>query len=77
MTWERKILRKIYGPKYEQGVWKIRSNPELQNACKSPDTVTEIKFRRLECLRYVSTTEEMILNTKPEVKCEVERPKMR
>jgi hypothetical protein len=26
MTWERKILRKIYGPKSEQGLWRIRSN---------------------------------------------------
>jgi hypothetical protein len=25
-TWERKILRKIYGPKNKQGVWRIRSN---------------------------------------------------
>jgi hypothetical protein len=26
MTWERKIWRKIYGPKCEQGDWKIRNN---------------------------------------------------
>jgi hypothetical protein len=29
MTWERKILREIYGPKSEQGVWRIRSNLEV------------------------------------------------
>jgi hypothetical protein len=29
MTRERKILRKIYGPKCEQGVWRIRVNLEL------------------------------------------------
>jgi hypothetical protein len=23
MTWERKILRKIYGPTYENGYWRI------------------------------------------------------
>jgi len=29
-TWERRILRKMYGPiKYQNG-WKIRSNGELQ-----------------------------------------------
>jgi hypothetical protein len=26
MTWERKILRKIYGSECEKGVWKTRSN---------------------------------------------------
>jgi hypothetical protein len=45
MTQERKILRKINGPKCEQEVWRIRSNLELQDAYKSPDTVTEIKIR--------------------------------
>lgn len=30
MTWERKILQKIYGPKCEQGVWKMRTNLEQQ-----------------------------------------------
>jgi hypothetical protein len=53
MTWERKILRKIYGPKCEQGVWRIRANLELQNAYRSPDIVTEIKVRRLERLGHV------------------------
>jgi hypothetical protein len=29
-TWERRILRKIYGPIKCQNGWKIRSNGELQ-----------------------------------------------
>jgi hypothetical protein len=45
MTWERKILRKIYGPKSEQGVWRIISNLEIHNMYKSPDIVAEIKVR--------------------------------
>jgi hypothetical protein len=49
MTWERTILRKICGLKCEQGVWRIRSNLEIQNMYKSPDIVTEAKVRRLEC----------------------------
>jgi hypothetical protein len=44
MTWERKILTKIYGPKCERGVWRIRTNLELQNVCRSPDIVTEINW---------------------------------
>jgi hypothetical protein len=53
MTWERKILRKIYGPKCEQGVWRIRTSLELQNVYRSPDIVTEIKVRRLEWLGHI------------------------
>jgi hypothetical protein len=30
MTWERKILRKIYGPTYENGHWRIKINSELE-----------------------------------------------
>jgi hypothetical protein len=25
-TWERKVLRKIYGPVYDNGIWRIRTN---------------------------------------------------
>jgi hypothetical protein len=82
MTWERKILRKIYGPKSEQGVWRIRSNLELQNMYKSPDIVTEITVRRLEWLGHVSRMEDtrltkMIFNAKPEGRRGVGRPRLR
>jgi hypothetical protein len=48
MTWERKILRKIYGPTKEKGQWRIRNNEELITKYKSQDIVTVIKIRRLE-----------------------------
>jgi hypothetical protein len=48
MTWERKILRKIYGPKWENGVWQIRTNLELQNIYKDTNIISDIKTRRLE-----------------------------
>jgi hypothetical protein len=77
----RKILMKIFLPKCEQGVWSMRSNPKLQNAYKSPDIVTEIRIRKLELLGHVFTTEdtgrsEMTLNTKPEGRRGVGRPKL-
>jgi hypothetical protein len=77
MSWERKILRKIYGPKSEQGLWRIRSNLEIQNTYKSPDIVTEIKVRRLEWLGHVVRMEDtrlqkMVLNAKPEADIELE-----
>jgi hypothetical protein len=79
-TWERKILRKIYRPKCEQGVWRIRSNLELQNVYKSPDIVTEIKIGRLEWLGNVIRMEDtcipkMIFNTKPEGRHKISRYK--
>jgi hypothetical protein len=37
-TWERKILRKIFGPSKENGVWKIRTNQELTDQCRETDT---------------------------------------
>ena len=53
MTWERKILRKIYGPTKENGQWRIKTNEELMTKYKAPDIVNVMKFRRLECLRHV------------------------
>jgi hypothetical protein len=41
--WERKILRKVYGPVTEQGVWRIRRNEELRELYKAPDLVADIK----------------------------------
>jgi hypothetical protein len=81
MTWERKILRKIYGPKSERGVWRIRSNLEIQNMYKSPDIVTEIKVRRLESGHIVRMEDtclpKMVFNAKPECRHGGGRPRLR
>jgi hypothetical protein len=53
MTWERKILRKIYGPTKENGQWAIKTNLELITKYKSQDILTVIKIRRLEWLGQV------------------------
>jgi len=53
MTWERKILRKIYGPTKENGRWRIKTNEELMTKYKAPDIVNVIKIRRLEWLGHV------------------------
>ena len=58
MTWERKILRKIYGPTKENGQWRIKTNEELRTKYKSEDTVAVIKIRRLEWLGHVSRMNE-------------------
>jgi hypothetical protein len=53
MKWERKILRKIYGPTKENGQWRIKTNEELMTKYKAPDIVNIIKIRKLEWLRHV------------------------
>jgi hypothetical protein len=82
MTLERKILRKISGPKSEQRVWRIRSNLETQNMCKSPGIMKEIKVRRLEWLGNVVRMEDtrlpkMVFNANPEGGRGVGRPRLR
>jgi len=34
MVLERKILRKIFGPTYENGSWRIKTNQELDKIIK-------------------------------------------
>jgi hypothetical protein len=46
MIWERKIMRKIYGPTKENGQWIITTNAELITKYKSQDIITVIKIRR-------------------------------
>jgi len=44
MTWDRKILRKIYGPTKENEQWRIKTNEELMTKYKAPDIVNVIKI---------------------------------
>jgi hypothetical protein len=37
MTWERKIMRKIYRTTKENGQWRIKTNEELITKYKAPD----------------------------------------
>jgi hypothetical protein len=46
-TWERKVLRKIYVPVYDNGNWRIRTNKELMALYQELDIVAEIKKARL------------------------------
>jgi hypothetical protein len=53
MPWERKIMRKIYGPTYENGHWRIKINSELETKYSSQDIVCVRKFRILEWLGHI------------------------
>jgi len=47
---ERKIFRRIYGPKYEDGEWKIRTNRELEELNKGENIVKWVKGQRISWL---------------------------
>jgi hypothetical protein len=47
-TWERKILRWIYGPMVKQRICTIRTDQELRELYKDLDIVVEIKKKRAE-----------------------------
>ncbi|KAF6215793.1 hypothetical protein GE061_000128 [Apolygus lucorum] len=56
--WERKILRKIFGPVCEGGRWRIRHNRELGALYGQPDLVAFIRRGRLRWLGHVQRMEE-------------------
>ena len=47
LIFERKIFRRIYGPKYEDGEWKSRTNRELEELSKGENVVKYIKGQRI------------------------------
>jgi len=44
---QRKIFRRIYGPKYESGEWKSRTNLELEEMSKGENIVKWITGQRI------------------------------
>jgi hypothetical protein len=53
MSWERRILRRIFGSKKEDGIWKIRINKELIGLYTNPDIVAEIRSNRIAWLEHL------------------------
>jgi hypothetical protein len=56
---EIKILRKIYGPTNDNGVWCIRYNQELYGLYNEPDIIKVVKEARLRWLGHLYRTEEL------------------
>ena len=42
LVFERKILRKIFGPKNENGIWRIKTNQELDEIIKHKNIINFI-----------------------------------
>jgi hypothetical protein len=53
LIFERKIFRRIYDPKYEDGEWKSRTNRELELLSKGENIVKWIKEQRISWLGHV------------------------
>jgi hypothetical protein len=55
---EGKIFRRIYGPKYENGEWKSRTNREIEELSKGENIVKWIKGQRISRLGHLERMEE-------------------
>jgi len=58
LIFERKIFRRIYGPKYENGEWKSQTNQELEEMNKGENIVKWIKGQRISWLGHLEKMEE-------------------
>jgi hypothetical protein len=58
LIFERKIFRRIYGPKYEDGEWESRTNRELEELTKGENIVKWIKGQRISWLGHLERMEE-------------------
>jgi len=57
-TFERKILRRVYGPTQEGGRWRPRWNSELYSLYNEPNIVEDIKIRRSGWAGHIIRMEE-------------------
>ena len=53
LVFDRKILRRIYGPTKENQIWRIKINEELEKPIKHKNTVSHIKAQRLSWFGHV------------------------
>jgi hypothetical protein len=58
LIFERKIFRRIYGAKYEDGEWEIKTNRELEELNKGKNIVRWIKGQRISWLGHLERMEE-------------------
>jgi len=59
LIFERKIFRKIYSPKYEDGEWKSKTNRELEGMSKVENIIKWIKGQRMSWLGHLERMEEV------------------
>lgn len=81
ITFENKVLRKVFGPVSENGIFRRRKNIEIHTLFNEPDVTAVIKSRRIEWLGHVLRREEKMVKTvlegKPQGTRPLGRPKLR
>jgi hypothetical protein len=70
LVFERKILRRIFGPTKENQIWRIKTNGELDKLIKHKNVGNYIKAQRLSWFGHVQRmsdtgTVKKIFNWKP------------
>jgi len=54
MVFQRKVLRKIFGPtKEREGTWRIKINEELDELMRHKNIINHIKVQRLSCFGHL------------------------
>ena len=61
---ERKILRKIYGPVKENELWRTRQNDELEAIIKGQNIVRFIKCQRIRWLGHIERMQDTAIPKK-------------
>uniref|UniRef100_A0A1B6HHE4 Endonuclease-reverse transcriptase n=1 Tax=Homalodisca liturata TaxID=320908 RepID=A0A1B6HHE4_9HEMI len=54
ITFENKILRRIFGPVQEGDIWRIRKNRELREIYQDPDVIALIRSKRMRWMGHVA-----------------------
>ena len=63
-VFERKILRKIYGPVKENELWRTRQNDELEAIIKGENIVRFIKCQRIRWLEHIERMQDTAIPPK-------------
>jgi hypothetical protein len=82
LVFERKILRRIFGPTKENQIWRVKTNGELDKLIKHKNIINHIKAQRLNWFVHIkrmpdNRTVRKIFNLKPLTKRSQRRPKFR
>ena len=82
LVFERKILRRIFGPTKENQIWRVKTSEELDKLIKHKNRINYIKAQRLSLFGHVqkmpdTRTLEKIFNWKPLTKRLQGKPKYR
>jgi hypothetical protein len=79
LVFERKTLRRIFGPTQENQIWRVKTNEELDKLIKHKNIINYIKAQRLSWFGHVQRmpdirTVKKIFNWKPLTKNNKEDP---